>query len=152
MDWRLYSNINSHPSPPPVRPLMPRVRCCDDAKLTLARVRTLTTFIGGSTDSGWTDWEYFTPTYWMAVGFAINAPGNVQTSEHRIEIAAGIGRPWKIVWIDKITTVPGGVVSYSSPQEQIVKPGDSFTVNYSAASNTQLEFYSALLLIPAEGS
>jgi len=156
MDWRLYSNFNSYPTPPPQRYYFRNV-ARPGLKLVLARVRTIEALNGVDTDSGWSAWDQFVPFFFMQDGFAARDsadPGGplVQTMDCMIEVAAGIGRPWKIIWRDLITDLSDSSTSYSSEQSQILIPGSSVTVTYDASDGFSKAFHSGCLLIPAEGS
>lgn len=123
-------------------------------RMTLARVRTITTTNVDSTDSDWSPWGYVNVAEgldWLLPGYSTTAGSSFTKTEVMIQTAAGIGRPWKIIWRDRITNHSTGVVTYSSDDEQLLLPGDSASRLYDAADGTTLQLESAAVLIPADG-
>lgn len=148
MNWRTQTNYNSHAGAPPRRR---QLRPVHVGRSMLARIRTIQTYNSGSpTDSGWSSWGNY-DLGWLISGYGTRAGASWTKTEYFIDVAAGIGRPWKILWIDKVTNNSTGAVSYTSEQSQVFVPGSSASVMYDAVDGTTLRLHSALVLIPADG-
>lgn len=150
MDWCTSIDYGGHPGAPPRRDALQAVTVNRE---TLMRIRSIQTdSSGGTSDSGWSDWGvYGVGVDWLLPGYSVTAGSSWVKIELLIEVAAGIGRPWKIIWIDKITNNLTGAVSYSSESSQVFHPGDSASVLYDAANNTTQQIWTAAALLPADG-
>ena len=151
-DWRTFTNYNSHPGAPPRRDYLKEVTT---GRMTLARMRTIQTDSSGTTiDSGWGAWGYVNVAIgidWLLPGYSSTAGSSWVKTEVLIETAAGIGRPWNIIWRNQITNTIPSAVTYSTDEDQLLMPGDAASRLYDAANNTILQFESAAVLIIADG-
>ena len=118
---------------------------------TLVRLRTIITTDADVTDSGWGDWNSFISVDWLLPGYASRFGSSFTKTECLIEVADGIGRPWKLIWRDMITDGTTFDVSYSSENEQLFLPGTTASVTYDAADGTYLQFGTGAALVPADG-
>ncbi len=147
--WRTLVNYGGQAGAPPVRAWLMSVSVNRD---TLMRIRSIQTNNAGLTDdSGWSVWgAYGVGVDWLLPGYSSTAGSSWVKTEVLIEVAAGIGRPWKIIWTDKITNNLTGTVSYAD-HEQMFMPGTSVSILYDADNNTTLQLYTAAALTPADG-
>lgn len=151
MSWRTVQNYNSHPGAPPSRS---QVMILTRDRETLARSRIIVTDNSGTvSDSGWGGWgSTSVGVDWISTAMAARFGGSWTKIECFIETAAGIGRPWKLVWRMKITDGTTFAVSYTSDEEQLLKPGDSLTITIDAADGTYQQLGSAAALIIADAA
>ena len=113
--WRTHTDYGGHPGAPPPRGYLPEVTT---GRLTLIRIRNVVTTNIGSTDSGWSDWvTYSVGVDWLLPGYSTTAGSSFTKTECFIEVASGIGRPWKLIWRRKITNTITSAVTYGSDEE-----------------------------------
>lgn len=157
MIWRTFQNYNSHPGAPPPRAKLKPVeqgpyKSVYIPRHTLIRLKFIRTYTTGIVeDAGWSAWNvYNVGVDWLLGGGSQLDGGFGYKTECFIEVAAGIGRPWKLIWRDALTDLSDSSVSYTS-YERLFMPGDSASVLYDAADGFSLAMHSAAALIPADG-
>lgn len=148
-DWRTAVDYGGHAGAPPPRAWLMPVTVNRE---TLMRIRSIqTTDLGSSTDSGWSAWgTYGVGVDWLLPGYSVTAGSSWTKTEVLIQVAAGIGRPWKIIWTDKKTRTSDGALSYTD-NEQLLLPGTSVSILYDAPDGYTLQLYTAAALTPADG-
>lgn len=153
-DWRRTTSatIAGYTMPPVrtrfVEPILPG----RSSSMYRARVQIYST--DGDTDTGWSSWEIgrYGGTYVNVINYA----GAVSSADISVEIA-NLGRPYKLVWRDRIDPRPSGTPTYEI-HDQIFVPGGSYIFNITPAANTRIQTFtppsgpSLVLLLPAEGS
>lgn len=149
MSWRTLQNFGSHPGAPPPRNQLTFIT---RDRFTLARTRRIETDNSGPvSDTGWSDWGAVgVGLSWLDTGIAARFGSSWNKIEFMIETAAGIGRPWKVVWRKKVTNGTTGAITYTGDEEQLLLPGSSFSILIDATSGTYQQFVSGLALVIAD--
>ena len=157
MIWRTFDNYGEHPGAPPTRAKLKPVergpyKSVYIPRHTLIRLKFIRTYTSGAVDDfGWGDWgESNVGSFLLQGGGSSLSGGFGYKTECFIEVAADIGRPWKLTWQDELLDYSDGSTTYTS-YERLFMPGDSASVLYDAPEGFRIQMYSAAALIPADG-
>ncbi|MHB1079825.1 MAG: hypothetical protein ACYC67_10500 [Prosthecobacter sp.] len=149
MSWRTIQDYNSHPGAPARRDYLPVIT---RDRLTLARSRTvITDNTGPVSDTGWGDWGSVGVDLSWIYSSEIGRFGSSWTKvDCMIEVAAGIGRPWQLLWRYKLRDGTTFAESYSAEESKLFLPGDSLTITLDAPDGSYLSLGSGAALVIAD--
>ena len=149
MSYRPQQNYNSHPGLPPERPRLTFLT--RDAEMVYRTRKIVTDNTGPVSDSGWSGWfTNFGVTSVIATDLVGRFGSSWTKVECKIETAAGIGRPRKLIWRNRITNGTTGAHTYTSDEEKLFLPGDTFEVLLDAPNGNYLRLWSGAILVIAD--